>query len=168
MGTLKGRIIWMAACIAIVYPYTILVNSLRIIPSIFLLQMDIYNEWITAERLHTIEGTAVYFASLLTLYLLTGRALRRLIPIPGSGRRKDAHSGQPIKMVYGYTIPVLLYFFITLGIPFVNGALSNNRAGFLEYAVLVIVVCSVVIILFRMAITLRKSISKSDKMADQR
>jgi exosortase K len=37
MSTVKSRLLWMVACLGIVYPYTILVNSLRIIPSIFLL-----------------------------------------------------------------------------------------------------------------------------------
>lgn len=171
--TWKGRLLWTGSCLFIVYLYTILVNSLRIIPSIFLPQLDIYSGWITPERVHTIEGTVVYFASLLLLYFIVDEVLKRITPENGkSSRTEESYTGKPytgkvsISMLYRYSIPVLLYFTITLGIPLINGAFRNNRADFLEHAALVAVVCAVVILLLGLLLILKKRLgavqSKSD------
>ena len=65
-----------------------------------------------------------------------------------------------ISMLYKYSIPVLLYFAITLGIPLINGVLKNNRAGFLEHAALVTVVCAVVILLWGLLLFLKKRLKR--------
>lgn len=188
--TFKGRLLWICSCLITVYLYTILVNSLRIIPSMFLPQLDIYSGWITPERLHTIEGTVVYFASLLLLYFVVDEVLKRIAPVhdmmnrhteesyivescagvSSTGESDTAQScagksnteksctdkshtvkgykGKAlIRMIYKYSVPVSMYFAITLGIPLINGALRNNMAGFLEHAALVIAVCFIVILL---------------------
>jgi hypothetical protein len=191
-----------------IYPYTILVNSLRIIPSIYLLQMDIYGGWITPERVHTMEGTLVYFVALLFLYSAADRVAKclalRLSRYPAvevqpalkersskdkasaveaqpavevqpaievqptlkersSKDKASAIEGQPTLKersskdkasavevqsprtayftVIKWFLPVFFYFSITLGIPFLNGAYTNNRDKFLEFGVLVSVVC---------------------------
>ena len=158
MNTVKSRLLWMVSCLGIVYLYTILVNSLRIIPSIFLLQLDIYNGWITPERIHTIEGTIVYFASLLILYIIADEVLKHFTPVSGKDRQTgESYTGKSsINMPYKYSIPVFLYFAITLGIPFLNGAYRNNKTNFLEHAVLVTIVCSIVILLLCLALILKK------------
>lgn len=157
MSTVKSRLLWRVACLGIVYPYTIVVNSLRIIPSIFLLQLDIYNGWITPERVHTIEGTIVYFASLLILYFIADGALKHFAPVYGKSRHTINAS---IKMLYKYIIPVLIYFAITLGIPFLNGAYRNNRTNFMEHVVVVTVVCSIIILLLCLVFILKKYFKK--------
>ncbi len=171
--TWKGRLLWMGSCLFIVYLYTILVNSLRIIPSMFLLQLDIYNGWITTERVHTIEGTVVYFASLLLLYFIVDEVLKRISPVHKKNRHTEesyigksntgkSSAGETYvrkassSILYRYSIPVLLYFAITLGIPFINGAFRNNRADFLEHAALVAVVCAVVILFLAILLILKK------------
>lgn len=154
MSTVKCRLLWMVSSLGIVYFYTIMVNSLRIIPSIYLLQMDIYSGWITPERIHTIEGTSVYFASLLILYFIADEALKHFIPVSSKNRQSGKSS---ISSLYKYIVPVFLYFAITLGIPFINGAYRNNRTNFVEHAVIITVVCSLVIILLFLVFSLRKN-----------
>lgn len=190
--TWKSKFLWMGSCLLIVYLYTILVNSLRIIPSIFLPQLDIYSGWITPERVHTIEGTIVYFASLLMLYFVVDEVLKRIARVHdknehtvesrawessigkscgGKLNMRKANTGESnteksytwkasISMLYKYSIPVLLYFAITLGIPLINGVLKNNRAGFLEHAALVTVVCAVVILLWGLLLILKKRLKR--------
>jgi exosortase K len=160
--TWKGKLLWMGSSLLIVYLYTILANSLRIIPSVFLPQLDIYNGWITPERAHTIEGTVVYFTSLLLLYFIADEVLKRIAPVYDiKSDTEKAHTGKaPISMLYRYSFPVLLYFAITLGVPFINGAVRNNRADFLEHAALVAVVCGIVILLWGLLIILKKCFQK--------
>jgi exosortase K len=163
--TWKSRLLWMGFCLFTVYLYTILVNSLRIIPSIFLPQLNIYGSWITPERVHTIEGTVVYFASLLLLWFVADKVLKRITPVNDmNGRPGESYAGKEgtgkasISMLYKYSIPVLMYFAVTLGIPFINGAFRNNRADFLEHAVLVIAVCAVVIFIWVFLTILKKHV----------
>jgi len=158
MMTLKGRLLWMVSCLGIVYLYTIMVNSLRIIPSIFLLKLDIYSGWITPERLHTIEGTIVYFASLLLLYFIVDEVLKHFAPVYDKNRHTEESCAEKssFNILRKYSIPVLLYFAITLGIPFLNGAYRNNRTNFLEHTALVTVVCSIVIFIFCFLFILKK------------
>ena len=160
MSSMKGRVIWLLSSLVFIYPYTILVNSLRIIPSIYLLQMDIYGGWITPERVHTMEGTLVYFVALLFLYSAADRVAKCLAlrlsrypavevqPALKERSSKDKASAVEVQSprtayftVIKWFLPVFFYFSITLGIPFLNGAYTNNRDKFLEFGVLVSVVC---------------------------
>lgn len=173
MKTWKSRLLWMGSCLFLVYLYTILVNSLRIIPSVFLPQMDIYSGWITPERIHVIEGTVVYFASLLLLYYVVDEILKCIAPVNEKSRNtvesntRKAHTGKAsISILYRYSIPVLLYFAITLGIPFINGAFRNNRADFLEHAALVAAVCVVVIVLLGLLFILKKRLGAVQLKSD--
>lgn len=156
MTTVKIRCLWMVLCLVILYPYTILVNSLRIIPSIYLLRLDIYSGWITPERIHTIEGTSVYFASLLFLYFIVDEVLKHFEAASG----KSMTGKLPVNVLYKYIIPVFLYFAVTLGVPFLNGAFTNNRIEFLEHAVIVAVVCSIVILLMCLVLIAKKHFAK--------
>ncbi|MEN6313776.1 MAG: exosortase K [Clostridiaceae bacterium] len=153
MTTVKSRWLWMVLCLVILYPYTILVNSLRIIPSIYLLRLDIYGGWITPERIHTIEGTSVYFASLLFLYFIVDEVLQHFATASGKNMRTVK---SPIHVLYKYIIPVFLYFAVTLGVPFLNGAFTDNRIEFLEHAVIITVVCSIIILLMCLVLTAKK------------
>jgi len=171
--TLKSRLLWMGSGLLIVYLYTILVNSLRIIPSIFLPQLNIYSGWITPERVHTIEGTVVYFASLLLLWFVADEVLKRIATADdmnwhagescaGKSNTEKAFSGKAsFSMFYKYSIPVLMYFAITLGIPIINGAFRNNRADFLEHAFLVTAVCGIVVLVLGVLLILGKHFKRA-------
>lgn len=47
--------------------------------------------------------------------------------------------------VYKCAPPIFWYFFIVLGIPFMNGAFQNNPKSFVEYAALMTVVCFAIV-----------------------
>lgn len=72
--TLGQAVRWMLEAAGISYLYTIFVNGLRILMSIYLPRL--FNGlifpagWLTKERLHSIIGIAVYFTALFILYQL--------------------------------------------------------------------------------------------------
>ena len=165
MKTIKCRIIWMISSLVIIYPYTILVNSLRIIPSIYLLQMDFYGGWLTPERVHTMEGTLVYFAALLFLYSVADKIAKRFsVGFSPESSKEEYYMKPAYYKTIKWFLPVFFYFSITLGIPFLNGAYRNDTTKFLEYALLVSGVCFSVIAVFCLSLILagyfRRKIAK--------
>lgn len=162
MRTTGSRIAWLILSLVSIYPYTILVNSLRIIPSIYLLQMDFYGGLVTPERVHTMEGTLVYFTALLFVYHIADKAVKssssrlsthfspRFSPSSSQHQSMEtaeaADSRKPaFNTVLKWSLPVFFYFSITLGIPFLNGAYRNDNGQFIEYVVLVCIMCFSVI-----------------------
>lgn len=132
MDTKKKKLCWMAGSLLASYAMTILVNTMRIILSIYLPlyleKKSLSGDFLTPERLHTLIGTFVYFTSLFLLYHLTGLVIHhpfdRCLP------------------------PVFFYLTLVLGVPFLNRAYKNNQEQFTEYAMLIICVCLVVLALF--------------------
>lgn len=161
MKTVKSRVIWLIMSFVIIYPYTILVNSLRIIPSIYLLQMDFYRGWLTPERVHSMEGTLVYFVSLLFLYHIADRAVKKFTrrTLPESAGEADSHKPAHYT-VLKWSLPVFFYFSVTLGIPFLNGAYGNDSVKFLEHAMIVSGVCFCVIAAVCLLLILSKCIRR--------
>lgn len=125
---------WIATCVVISWLFTILVNGLRIIVAIYLpLYLEragLIGGALTPDRLHTMIGVVVYFSALLTLYRLVDFLLRR----------KKAPVGK-----LQWIVPLFWYFFMTLGVPFLNRAYAGNTAQFKEFAALI--VCCVALIL---------------------
>lgn len=133
---------WIGISIMLSYCFTVFINGLRIITALYLpllfQRLQLFGDILTPDSLHTMIGTVVYFAALLTLYRLVrhlfypaaeGSLLRRFLP------------------------PVFWYFFIVLGIPFLNRAYAQNGAQFIRFALLIMVCCGG-IVLFYCACTL--------------
>jgi hypothetical protein len=121
---------------------------------VYLDKWNLYANWLTPERLHTIIGTAVYVASLLAVYPLADLASKSkacMSPeMPGyflSSKLliKKFPNKLLIKMVYRLVPPMLCYFSITLVIPFLHNAGQNDFKKFVDYATLITSVCFVVI-----------------------
>lgn len=143
--TKKSCFLWMLLCLGISYLFTVFVNGIRIVLSIYL---PIYlarflpaaggrntgADWLTPGRLHTMIGITVYFVSLLTIYRLT-----------------DAYSGKKAQ-IYNprFLLPAFWYFSITLGLPFLNRAYQTNGKSFTEYALLVVFICMIILCFFRL------------------
>jgi hypothetical protein len=112
-------------------------------------EWNIYANWLTSERLHTIIGTVVYVASLLALYPLAGlvsKSKENTSPEMLSKFLINKFQGKLfIKMVYRFVPPMLCYFSIALVIPFLHNARQNDFKKFLEYATLITSVCFAVI-----------------------
>lgn len=132
MNTRFKKFCWTMSSLASSYILTILVNTCRIIISIYLPlyleQKNLSGGLLTPERLHTLIGTSVYFTSLLIIYHLAGIIIH-----------------QPF---FKCLPPVFFYFALVLGIPILNRACLKAPAQFAEYAVLITCVCMAVLGLF--------------------
>lgn len=134
---------WMLLTFPASYVLTIIVNIIRIIVSIYLpviLELkSLSGGLLTPARLHTLIGTFVYFTSLFVIYhlagLLTRHSFHRFLP------------------------PVFFYLALVLGVPVLNRAWKNGQSQFMEYAVLVLIVCLTVLSLYQLGHILRKVIS---------
>ena len=143
---------WILGSIGISYLLTIIINGLRIlilfcVPSLFE-KHGLYNTLLTPERLHTIIGTAVYFASLLLIYRLTDHIL---------SKRSTDHATDNCRLLLRKCLPpVFWYFFIVLGIPLLNHAYQKGQTRFIEYLILISIVCGAVLLLSFLLSLLRK------------
>lgn len=148
MGNGLQRLCWSLCSLLFSCFFTVLVNGLRITAAIylplFLKATPISPGWLTPDQLHTIIGVVSYFTALLLLYQAAGILLR---PITDKGMekntKKEKHPAQSF-----YPAPLFWYFFITLGIPFLNKAYQNNPGSFGEYAILTAAVSIGILLLF--------------------
>ena len=103
------------------YCFTVFINGLRIITALYLpllfQRLQLFGDILTPDSLHTMIGTVVYFAALLTLY----RLVRHLF-----------HPAAEGSLLRRFLPPVFWYFFIVLGIPFLNRAYAQNDHGLLR------------------------------------
>ncbi len=154
MKTLRRGFGWLTFSLGASYLFTILVNGVRIMIAIhlpiYLYEINIHYEWITPEKLHTLIGIVVYFTSLFLIYHIAGYLSMK---IAGMDERT------PDSMIP----PLFWYFAIALGIPFLNRAYENNGRNFVEYALLMIAVCSAIMFLFFLLSMTRKYISNLKK-----
>lgn len=125
----QKKLCWMSASIGVSYLLTIFVNAMRIVLAIyipaFLEKTKLQGLCGTPEQLHTAIGVCVYFTSLLAVY----------------------HIAEAIfsKTASKCLSPVFWYFFIVLGIPFLNRSYRQDGGKFGQYALLVTSICMVVL-----------------------
>lgn len=162
---------WLLDAVGISYLYTIFVNGLRILMSIYLPRL--FNGlifpagWLTKERLHSIIGIAVYFTALFILYQLADQKTQPADQRAHSSAQKTQPADQKaqpfgqkiIRMgLNRYLMPLFWYFFMVLGFPFLNGAAWANRQGFFGYARLIALVCLSLVLLFNLFHLLAKRV----------
>ena len=105
---------WLASSLLISFCATIAANALRIFVSAHLWTADIYGQSLTREAMHRVAGTAIYYASLLALYLAVESRMRSRAPS---------------------TAPLLWYIGISLGIPLAGRLFAKeSSAGFASHA----------------------------------
>jgi len=114
-----SRTRWLAASLVISFVATIIANGLRIFVSAHLWDADIYGQWITREAMHRLAGTAIYYISLLGLYLAI-----------------NARFGARAQTV----TPLLWYVGISLGVPLAGRLLAGGQPGFAVHAASVLAV----------------------------
>ena len=148
---LRKGFAWIGISFVLSYFYTVFVNGLRIIAAIYLPlffeRMQLYGDVLTPDSLHTAIGTVVYFAALLTLCRLAGFWF---------------YPGRETSLVRRCLPPVFWYFFIVLGIPFLNRAYEKNGAQFTSFAVLVTLCCCGILLVYCAGVLLRKRQKTSD------
>lgn len=160
---------WIFGSIAFSYLITIFVNGLRIILAVYiplyLEDMQFYSPVLTPDRLHTLIGTAVYFTALLIIYHLTESFFLKITSLPetsavpsNTDSGKTGHSPHSCRrlLIRKCLSPVFWYFFIVLGIPFLNRAYKNGAGSFTEFAILITSVCFMIILLLCLLLMLRK------------
>lgn len=167
MRTMKRGFCWIALSLLVSYLFTIFINGIRIVFSIYfpiyLHKSDIYNGGMTPERLHTTIGIVVYFTSLFTIYHIALYVSQKIADMPE--RNPDfiglKYPGKSfMQIICKYIPPIFWYFSIALGIPFLNKAYKNHYENFMEYAMLMATVCFSILSLFFLVSMIRKHFSK--------
>ena len=128
----KRKITWSLFVLCFSFLYTILVNSLRITLAIYIpLYFPALTHYgvLTPERLHTLIGTVIYLSALLIAYR-AGESICR-----ANTDKTTPHSA------LGLFLPAFWYFFIVLGLPFLNHAYRKEREQFTEYTALIVCSC---------------------------
>lgn len=149
-GRGRGRLLkgacWSAFSIISSYLFTIFVNGLRIVLSIYLPDTLVklgfaYEKWLSPRTLHTLIGTVTYFSFLLVLYRLADLLTDRDLQTHSTPKR-------PYLSLLARCIPPLFWYFsIVLGIPFLNRAWQRDYKKFADYAVLVTGVCLLIFLM---------------------
>lgn len=133
MQTRKKGLCWIAASLFLSYIYTVFINGLRIVISIYLpvyltrspaYQSMVQKGFMTPQRLHSIIGIGIYFTALFLIYQLAGRCF---------------HFASR-----SYAAPVFWYLAFVLGIPVLTLSYRSNGRQFSEYAGLLLIVCTVI------------------------
>ncbi len=127
------------------YFLTIIVNALRIIVAIYLFETDIYSDsgWLTRERLHRIEGTALYFFFLCLLYFgIVRRFNKNRTHYHGEIKKEKS-----LWFSTGKT-PLSWYLLVTLLVPLIRRSLNGNLSGFFEHSIVVIIIPITILLLF--------------------
>ncbi len=143
---------WIALSLLLSYGFTIFVNGLRIVVAIYLPSFferyGALHGLLTPDRLHTMIGAVVYFAALLTVHRLVGLFFYR-----DDRTEKDRPT---MRIARKCLSPVFWYFFIVLGVPFLNRAYHKNHGQFAEFALLVTLCCGCVLLLYCIGAMIRK------------
>lgn len=140
ISSTRKKTLWFLCSVVFSYVSTILVNGIRITVSIFLpiilTAHNLMGKRITAEQLHTIIGTSIYFSSLFIIYYLTGKLCDRFFT-----KSSPAVSS---KNRYCFIAPVFWYFIMVLGLPFLVRLYRSDWSGFPQYTLLVSGICALV------------------------
>lgn len=144
----RVKIAWFSSMMVSVYGMTIGVNAARILLAIWLYEKQIQFGWITAQRLHRMEGVAVYFIFLSLFYTLLSKVTACYV------QKKENRQGvlgiEPYKTVKDSSFrhslaPLFWYCLITILVPVLNRAYINNFNPFIEHCLMTILICSAVL-----------------------
>lgn len=150
---------WTAFSLAFSYAATVFINGIRITASIYIpgyaRQYGLYDGWLTPGRLHTAIGIAIYFSSLFALYRMADHASGRIAPTvdqssPDSPMDTDLQkrSGAWLRdLIFRCVPPVFWYYLAVLIIPILNRAYEHDTETFVEYAMLLTVICTAILCL---------------------
>lgn len=118
------------------YIATIAANTTRITLALKLRQLDLETTLFDYEDIHRIEGITVYFVFLLLLFFASERF----------GNRKTGFRHAPRAVIRRLSIPLIVYYVVTLGIPLARGAF--REAEFWNHALVVIITPAVLLLPF--------------------
>jgi exosortase K len=134
------RLLVVAISFLAAYCLTIGINALRIALAINLYDADVHFGWFTQERIHRLEGTVIYFASLCIIYAIMTHILRAETQVVACR----------IKVCRVFT-PAAWYLAVTLALPLVLGKYSVYKGQLLEHGLFVLVIPVMFILLFSLS-----------------
>ena len=142
------KLIWLCTNFINAYLLAIFVNTVRIIVSIYSYNAHLHWGWLTAARIHRLEGIVIYFFFLSLFYMIISKVLRR-VRAKANFQNSGAAESEILKSTYfslssAGLIPFFWYGLITLGVPLINGALKADSARFTEHSLMVLSAGSVV------------------------
>jgi exosortase K len=108
------------------YDATNAANTVRITVAMRLHRMSPEMIWINPEQAHRLQGIFIYFGFLLFLFI-----------IARNFDASDRHAASQSGLLRQSMIPLSLYWFVTLGIPILNGA-YHQGAAFREHSLFVL------------------------------
>lgn len=139
IGFRAGRYCWVGLCLGISYLFTVFLNGIRIVLSVYLPYSragQLLRRLLTGEQLHTIIGIIIFVSGLLTIYFITHYVIRKT-------------TGLPLQDSVGRWLPpIFWYFSIVLGIPLLNQAWQKEGPKFMEYALLITAVWILIVPVF--------------------
>jgi exosortase K len=158
MGAVR-KLLGVGISAATAFILTVCVNALRIATSVFLYRADIYDGWTTPERIHRIDGTLIYFFSLLLIYPAACWIGKRL------GSRKKDETMVPVRRKGSVThilcagaAPFFCYLALTVGVPILNQAWRSPK--FVEHCFMVVGGSSLMLLLFFLVALGRRRIDR--------
>ncbi len=145
--------LWFCAGIMASYLFTIAVNSIRIIISIYTYHAHISYGWLTPERIHRMEGIMIYLISLCLFH----RAVVSILSMCAYDIRKAGWDAKIAKhpktfilneLTQKAFVPFFWYVAVVLVLPLVNGMFQGIAPGYGEHAIMVVSGCFAVFLFF--------------------
>ncbi len=127
---------WLAGIVAAAYAFTLAGNTVRILAAIFLYSRKISLGPLTPDRLHRLEGIAVYFVCLCAFAVILSALLERKkrrqgAALADSGRAGAATVGAAV------ALPFFCYLFFTIVLPLANSLIRGSAPPVIEHFVTV-------------------------------
>jgi len=119
---------WLFCSVILSFGAAIAANGLRIFVSAHLWNAGFYGQWMTREEMHRLAGTAIYYLSLVALYLAV-----------------EGWSGMRARE--GRMTPLVWYLGVSLGVPLAGRFIWGNTAGFGEHALWVTGIASLLTVI---------------------
>jgi exosortase K len=105
------------------YLATLVANTVRISTALQLRRIPLEISWLDRNQLHRFEGIFIYFGFLLLLFMVSERMSSKTASgLPGYPRVDTG-------LFRKYSLPLLIYYATTLGIPLANGAYRGGIAA---------------------------------------
>jgi exosortase K len=131
--TTAGRAAWLLLSSLGAYTLTVVVNTIRILVAIDLYDSQVSWGWLTAERLHLLAGTFVYFTALILYY----RGLHRIMGLKHLADEKRSWSPP-------CWLPWAWYIMGAIAVPTLHLLFQGRPWPGLEYALTVVASSAVI------------------------
>jgi len=158
----RAKLVWLCLGFLSAYLLTILANTIRILISIYSHQMDLQMGWLTAARVHRLEGIVIYFFFLSLFYMIINKITYRFHDWAGAEQKTlephgsiEADNRKPARTGL---IPLGWYILITLGVPLANGSLQRQAARFAEHSAMVLAAAAAVLLIMLLVRTILQQV----------